>query len=657
MYLPNRLTVNAFLTTLLVSGSWAAEPSAYVAYDVMLREFVCWTEGTLPATRPAGGVCSEPWRPVTGDTHFVRGQAISIVLVNAKAIDIFQPDVSAADLQEPGLDVLGDFATLPKVVPLPPGPTLIPGPGVAAFSAASAAFDPDSFYRLLGTASEKDFKAWLKDNLTDPLNAKEIQDLLATIQKGTIGGLKTERAEAMAEAQAIAKELSTDPARKTTAELVAAVRRLAGLIERQRALRDRTIISGLSAHGKQAFDLAKALRSLAVSRALSVDQTKLGNLLTEMELAFPPGARYSRIEKIEVDAPTKSYVVRTEPEKTEMAELLKRINADDGGDADAAGLARVKANLTAAIDSLPDLRLGKDRLARLKDLETELVAYGSALDNAERLQEQLDKNASATIVQARTLNEAARTQDLDAALTHLPLGTWYGSKELTITLKQGQRFPLFDLGGTVDTVRTEVQGLDNPPAKAAQTPASDLAVTRTIKIRIYNTYRFQLGLGFAYSTAPDDRFQVAKQTTGSGATATTVTYIDQVRSRDYNLLYTVDLMVFPTARTNFPWKARYPGERRPGWYRDIGGLLAFSLTSPSKDFLFGGVYMPRRSPVGFKAGWHLALRDYPPEGIGVGQPLTDRTVVLSQTRKNGFFAGLTFSTDFFAKVFAPIFKP
>jgi len=85
-------------------------------------------------------------------------------------------------------------------------------------------------------------------------------------------------------------------------------------------------------------------------------------------------------------------------------------------------------------------------------------------------------------------------------------------------------------------------------------------------------------------------------------------------------------------------------------------MFGFSLTNPSRDFLVGGVWFPSMSPVGVQVAWHLGLRDYPSPNTDITQPIPDRVIALSQQRVNGISAGLVFTTDFFSKVFAPIFK-
>ena len=90
---------------------------------------------------------------------------------------------------------------------------------------------------------------------------------------------------------------------------------------------------------------------------------------------------------------------------------------------------------------------------------------------------------------------------------------------------------------------------------------------------------------------------------------------------------------------------------------DFGSMIGFGLGSPTKDFVVGAAWCPRSSPVGLQLGWHIALRDYPPDGTDMTKPITDPTVTLKQKRLNGVTAGVVFTTDFFAKTFGAVFKP
>jgi hypothetical protein len=437
----------------------------------------------------------------------------------------------------------------------------------------------------------------------------------------------------------------------TTPQLVDCARSLSLFIERQRALRDRTVVLGLAATARPIIDADKQARSAPIQRALAINVSSYGNLVSNLSAAFPSDARYSRIESISVSqtTPAKYQSAVTDPS---LQDFLTQINGSADGSADAMGLARLKRNLVVGMESLSDLRLSLQRLTRIHSANETLSSYMKENENISALQSALDSNSTRTIELARKLNSAAHTLKLESDLSLLPVGTWYASKELTIKINQGQRFGLYDIGAVVDDTRTEVIGTEpNPSPKNAQIAAAAASTVRTTKVRVYNTYRFQLGFGFVYSGAPDDRFQVVKQTTGS----VTETRIEQTRSRDYNILATVDVLVYPFARTNFPWKARYVGEEPPAFYKDFAALVGFSITSPNRDFLFGGAWMRRRSPIGLKAGWHVALRDYPPQNVPLGVPISQE-VGLEQEVKGGLFVGLTFTTDFFSKVITPIFK-
>src|SRR5689334_12880267 len=92
------------LLTLVCASAAAAAPTtvaadsnhATIVYDASIREFRCWYEGTLDATaRAAAKTCAPPWHAVGGDLHFLRGEAISILVINGVAEDIFAIDLTA----------------------------------------------------------------------------------------------------------------------------------------------------------------------------------------------------------------------------------------------------------------------------------------------------------------------------------------------------------------------------------------------------------------------------------------------------------------------------------------------------------------------------------------------------------------------------------
>jgi hypothetical protein len=340
-----------------------------------------------------------------------------------------------------------------------------------------------------------------------------------------------------------------------------------------------------------------------------------------------------------------------------MDSILGPINeALDGTNANTV-LARLKTNLTTLADSAAVFQQAKNRRVALEALIQKLTAQKASDTSVFKLQTTWNDVANVTITKAAILNAAAKTLPLQPGYDLLPAGQWFTNKTITLTVKQGQRLALFDLGGLSDATRAGVTGGDTPAAKSTQVAATDLAAARVIQFPIYTLYHFKLGFGFLYSTAHDNKYQVDKVTTGSGSSATTQEYIDQTRNRSYNLLATANLIVFPWARHAFPWRPRFDGEMHPPFYHDLGAMIGFSVTSPSRDFVLGGAWFPPSSPVGVQLGWHIALRDYPPNGVDITQPITDRVITLKLKRLNGFGVGIVFTTDFFGKVFAPIFKP
>lgn len=153
-----------------------------------------------------------------------------------------------------------------------------------------------------------------------------------------------------------------------------------------------------------------------------------------------------------------------------------------------------------------DVTTSRERRQQLETANQNLQAQRNSPTGVYQLQQQLNQLAGTTIAKAAELNSAARTVPLDADLQILPVGQWFSSKTVTVSLKQGQRVALFDTSAVSDSTRTSVTGSDNPAAKATQPSPADLAVVRTLQFPVYNLYHFQLGLGFIYSTAEDKRF-------------------------------------------------------------------------------------------------------------------------------------------------------
>src|ERR1700680_617324 len=68
--------------------------TATMVYDSRLREFRCWSEGTLrPDARQHLCETDAGWHPVNANLYFVRGQSVNVLVMNGIAEDIFSLDV------------------------------------------------------------------------------------------------------------------------------------------------------------------------------------------------------------------------------------------------------------------------------------------------------------------------------------------------------------------------------------------------------------------------------------------------------------------------------------------------------------------------------------------------------------------------------------
>jgi hypothetical protein len=208
-------------------------------------------------------------------------------------------------------------------------------------------------------------------------------------------------------------------------------------------------------------------------------------------------------------------------------------------------------------------------------------------------------------------------------------------------------------------------GASSSGSNPTQVAAGALTAARSLTFRIHNLYHFQLAAGFVYAHTRDDQFQVLSQaataaggavgSTASGTTTLPQQLLVQTRSRDYNILATAEVLIYPWAQDFFPWKPRFIGDRRPPWYQDFAPLIGVSMTSPNRDFLGGVAWFPRQRAVGLKAGIHIGLRNRPPDGVPLNTPLTQPVVVLQQRVEKGPFVGLSFSTQLFSDLFGHLF--
>jgi hypothetical protein len=648
-YMPRRQTSQENTSSSVSSKT--RDSLATLVYDARLREFRCWSEGML-TTDFRDHLCDPVfgWHTINSNLYFVRGQSITLVVINAVAEDIFTLDIKADDLAEPQVPISGALTELPKLQPIPAAPSILPGTG-AVFVSGNSPIEASSAYRLALTTEEvKDFRAWIQANIVDPLNTKEVLDALATDIDSALAQVVA-GAPIRADIESLTADLKLiDDMPNTLDDWIGTVRRLVKLIDRDSTLRSRLVLLGVTTAGSVINSAAIASRSTNVQRALAIDPADLASFANTLSTGLG-NTPYALINSITV-------VNRQFHSDAEaMAPLINALNQALGGADAASVLARAKANLNVLAENSPPIQLADTRRQELENIKTKIENEKASDTGVYALQKAWTAAVDLLVRKASSLNAVAKSLPLQAPFDILPIGQWFSSKTVTLTVKQGQRIALFDIGGVADATRAGITGGDTPSGKGTQVPAADLAAARVIQFPIYNLYRLKIGLGFLYSTADDNVYKVDKVTSGSSATAVTQQFIDQTRDRDYNLMTSVNVMIFPWARHAFPWRPRYDGEARPSFYKDFGAMMGFSVTNPTRDFLFGGAWFPRMSSIGLQVAWHLSLRDYPEPGTDITQPIPDRVIALKQTRVNGLALGLVFTTDFFTRVFAPIFKP
>jgi hypothetical protein len=663
---PTMIRFRLVLVVILLLGALGGTTAAYadpsratLVYDVKLKEFTCWREGELTATARSTPCEGEGWHPVTSDLYFTRGEALSILLVHASVLDIFAIEVQAEDLAEPALAVRSAMGDIPKLVPLITAPTIIPGTNVT-LSGAPPSIKASQLYRLLSTATSDDFTAWIQNQIIKPSAADDLKTLFALDPENALIALANLH-PIVQDVTKLSEETDSVVVPSDSAlKVINTARALVKVIDRAVALKNQIAALGIPVAGKTVADATKLLQSPALRQALEVDTGDLATFASEFELAFAPAVRYRRIAALTLSGGhlglPSGYIDAGDPQ-TDMEEFLGRVESDAGGTLSAQQLDQLKKNLTVLATQWSDLSMARSRLETVAGIAGKIKDHRNSADSVFALQNALNDFEGKVILKASDLNAAAQSLPLDDALTVLNVGQWFASKTVTITMKQGQRYALFDLAGTAQTASTSaVSPASESQSKPAQTSPSAIAAVRSVTIPIYNLYRVQLGLGAAYSNADDRKFQVSTATSGSGASATTEKFVEETISRNYNALWTANLIVFPSARHAFPWRPRFNGERKPRQLTNLGVALGFSMTDPSRNFLVGGAWFPERGTVGIQVAWHIAMRDVPAADVDDASALTDRVTVLQRKRYNGLAIGIVVAPDFFAKLITPIFK-
>src|SRR5262245_309121 len=234
-----------------------------IVYDTKQREFRCWSDGVLQENYRQH-LCDNRfgWHLVNSNLYFVRGQSLSLVVMNGIAEDIFTLDIKAEALAEPTAPISGTITDLPKLQPIPAVPTVLAGTNSTFVSGASPV-KASTIYRLSLTADESDFNAWIQTNIVGPLNAKEVSDLLvldldtALAQAAASSGLITPLKSLKTDLEAIREPRNMD-------EWGAGVKALQLLLDREGALRLRLTINGISSAGATINSALAASRTTAV---------------------------------------------------------------------------------------------------------------------------------------------------------------------------------------------------------------------------------------------------------------------------------------------------------------------------------------------------------------------------------------------------------
>jgi hypothetical protein len=623
---------------------------ATIVYDSRMREFRCWSEGPLTKERrETAANCSveSGWHPITAALYFTRGELVSVLVVHGVVNDLFSVDLTVDALTAPTTPVSGSIADLPKLQAIPPLATIFAG--VKATTVAGCApQDPMLVLGLVPAATKQDFKTAL-DAIVTPFSTTEVTNLLATDLDGAVNLLAGATTYT-----AIADQIRTrihEIATPTTFEdWIIRSKSLSIQIDQAASLRTRIVAGGLPSAIKTINDATLASAVSNVDCARKIDPQKLQTLTSLLAEAFANHA-HALVDSTTVDGNGRFIAP---PPNAGMQKLLDAIGKAHDHTTGVKELPTLKANLHALVDNVPVIKDALDRSGRLARRFGSLTAGQNLVT---QLGGALAPLVDTLIARATSIDSVGRTLSLPSGYDILPLGQWFANQILTVTIKQGTRLQQFDIGAVSDATRLVIGG-DQPSAKTTSTTVVDLAAARTLKFPIYDTYHVKLGLGFAYSTVRDDRFQVDSVKTGTGDAAVTRQFIDQTRARARTLLATATVMVFPFARDEFPWRPRYSGEKEGCFYKDLALTLGVGLTSPIRDYFVGGTWMRPTSPIGVQAAWHIGVRDYPPIGVQVGTPLdqTTRVFTMHQKALNGFSAGLVFSTDFFTKTVGTIFK-
>jgi hypothetical protein len=659
------------------SRALAADKDITIVYDVELKQFRCWYEG-----QPVPKACGKGGSHIFEEgVHFYRGETIYLQFAGAHVADLFTVELTVNDITEPTVPIFGAISDLPKVKLIEAAETLIPAPGVV--TVAGNVSISAILYASLDQMEKAEFQKYLEDTILTPTASDKFLNFINANANVIITNLDAQLKRSghfVKEALSIQSSFEsnglnslnqtyciTTSGTSTQADadqFLKHLRELVRTIARQRALREEIITAGLATDGKALVEQYKLFNDPFIARLGRIKVDDLKTFRDDFNIDFPVSDRTRLIRGIVLDKTQSPKYLLAPGNADREPGFLKNINTNAGLLNDE-GLKRLKDNLLLLASRWGEFELAVDRLDKFQTIATKLESYQARtpdrVDTDDPLsvfqyQILLNRVGQVGIRAADTANCIAQNMPLPDPYDHIVLGRWFGSKDVAVTVKQGTRLPLFQIEGVAQTGRIPAAGGDNSQLGTTQTARIDPVAVRQAKFSIHNTYHFQLAAGFVVSTMRDERFQLAQRTITEGMTMRTEKFFVQTRDRSYHFLPTIELLIYPQAREYFPWKSRYPGERRPSVLKEMGLLVGFSLVNPTKDFFFGTAWMSRGG-FGIKGGLHLGFKDTLPKGIEPGETLTDEITVVQQKLKRGAFFGVSMTTQVFKDIFGVIFKP
>jgi hypothetical protein len=709
-----------------------------IVYNVDEKEFVCWFEGP-PRARPAAEIASDTGVPVCpfanshryrDNIYFYRGQTVSILLVGAKAGDIYTADLKVDNLEQPTIPVFGGVTELPSLQAIQPAEQLV----LATGTKQAAGAEPLATELLVAVDrfQSADFQNLVKQKILDPASKPEIQQLATGVVSRAVSGMHllldssgtlvqnatlacqnvaaTRSSLATLRQNHCVNEAAGDPRDFDTYLIL--VKKLSQLIERQKALKAQIDASGLSGQAKDFTTLVSVSNSSSVQTALLPDFKGMHALLDSFYIEFG-GQPLAVIDGMKPNKAKTAYVRKDDSTAQQgfLAQLNRMVKKVDDK-----SLATLKTNLSYIALNFSPIQASVTQLSNAQDAIAELTtslgtpaaancavpAAGAPALTLIAFQAILSKTAIDTIDAADAANCSAQYIPLPNAIIRPVVDQWYGNKQITLTLSKSTRVPLFDVTGftppnltssqssspssstSSDSSSTKKGGSSDSQKKGSgqsqsansgSTTSSDgskqdksssnqqsssssqsSTVARQTSFRIHDVYRYELGFGFMRSDVKDQKFQLVQQTTTTnGATSTSSQFFVQSRNRSYHFLPTADLLIYPIKRDYFPWKPRFEGEKPAQWWTKLGGLLGFSLSSPTSDFFFGGTYMPSAG-IGLKTGIHLSYVDALPKGVQLGVPITAVSTAVEQRLEHGYFVGVEFNAQLFKDTLGIILK-